>query len=128
MLGCVGACISADETDSDDEAIDVDRLCPMFNCDGEDEQRCLSDDVSETLTEHGGVAQGAKLAIFDMFYGDYSYGDLAGNGLWEACLDAGCKVHSNSYGVDSRCELSALDLMYDDFMYQVTRDCCNTRV
>lgn len=138
MLGCGGGCFSDelegssyslsnfDDADDDDYTVNdtpaasINKLCPMLGCEGGNDDQCLSDDVGETLAEHGGMAQGAKLAVFDMFFGDYSYGDLAGNGLWEACMDAGCKLHSNSYGVDSRCELSALDLMYDDFMHKVS--------
>ena len=137
MLGCGGGCFSDEAGDTSyslsdfDDVVDddftvngtpplsINKLCPMFGCEGGNDDQCLSDDVGETLAEHGGMAQGAKLSIFDMFFGDYSYADLAGNGVWESCMDAGCKLHSNSYGVDSRCELSALDLMYDDFMYKV---------
>ncbi|CAM9519334.1 unnamed protein product [Ectocarpus fasciculatus] len=64
------------------------------------------------------MAQGAKIAAIDIFFGDYSYGDLAGNGLWETCEDAGCRIHSNSYGVDLRCQLTALDVLYDEYMYE----------
>ena len=129
VTGCGGGCISSDGLATDDDADDegIDRLCPMFDCyPADEEQQCLDDDVSETLSEHGGMAQGAKLSMFDIFKGDYSYGDLAGNGLWEACLDAGCKIHSNSYGADKRCELSPLDIVYDDFMYQVPVPCSAT--
>ena len=105
-------------TDDGDDT-DLDKLCPAFDCAGAEEARCLGDDVGETLAAHGGMAQGAKLAIFDIFFGDYSFGDLAGNGLWEACKDAGCRIHSNSYGVDSRCKLGPVDLLYDAFMYEV---------
>ncbi|CAM9611967.1 unnamed protein product, partial [Hapterophycus canaliculatus] len=120
VVGCAGGCIypSSDAKDSYSDDDGIDRLCPMFDCVGGDtEEQCLGDDVGETLSDHGGVAQGAKIAVMDIFFDDYSYGDLAGNGLWEACLSAGCKIHSNSYGVDKRCELSSVDLLYDDFMY-----------
>lgn len=122
VVGCVGGCVSGSYTPPTDayEDVNLDRLCPMFDCAGLSERQCLSDDVAETLADHGGMAQGAKLAIMDIFFGKYSYGDFAGNGLWESCLGAGCKVHSNSYGMDSRCELSSMELMYDDFMYQVS--------
>lgn len=129
VLGCAGACISDDSTLSTDDLVssyfqetftyDIDRLCPMFDCGGQDEKLCLSDDVGTTLAEHGGMAQGAKLAIFDIFSGLYSYGSFAGNGVWEACLEAGCKIHSNSYGGDFICETSSGDIAYDNFMYQV---------
>ncbi|CAM9868950.1 unnamed protein product, partial [Ascophyllum nodosum] len=127
VLGCVGACISDSAAyvyddlftyDYQSDFPDLDRLCPSFDCAGYDEEVCLSDDVEQTLTDHGGMAQGAKLAIFDMFVDDVaSLGDYAGNGVWEACLEAGCKVHSNSYGGDYLCEMSELDAEYDDFMY-----------
>lgn len=48
------------------DALDLDRLCPRFDCDGLAEEYCLSDDTTETLVEHGGMARGAKLAIFDI--------------------------------------------------------------
>lgn len=123
-LSCVGACIDA--TGSDDDLVsyysqyaDVDRLCPMLGCDDETEA-CLGDDVGATLAENGGMAQGAKLAIFDVFLGDTALVDYANNGLWEPCLEAGCKIHSNSWGGDGECLLSASDILYDDFMYKVT--------
>lgn len=128
VLGCGGGCItptgsssnSSDASDNDSDEVSINRLCPMFGCEGAaTEEQCLGDDVSETLSDHGGMAQGAKIAVMDIFFKDYSYGDLAGNGLWEACLSAGCRIHSNSYGVDKRCELSSMDLAYDDFMYNV---------
>lgn len=131
VVGCAGGCIPTElpsrntEADDDDDGDnspdsdeDIDRLCPMHGCVGAvEDQQCLGDDVSATLSEHGGMAQGAKIAVMDIFMGRYSYADLAGKGLWEACLNAGCKIHSNSYGVDKRCELSSMDLVYDDFMY-----------
>lgn len=121
VVGCVGGCIFGSGSVSDNGTESIDLLCPRFDCAGGEDTQCLSDDVGEVLTAHGGMAQGAKLAVIDMFFGHFSYGDLAGNGLWEACLGAGCKIHSNSYGIDSRCELSAMDLMYDEFMYEVRR-------
>lgn len=126
VLGCGGGCIPPDAPAEDadsgdvnpDSDEDIDRMCPMYDCVGAEEaQQCLGDDVSATLSEHGGMARGAKIAVMDIFMGKYSYADLAGNGVWEACLDAGCKIHSNSYGVDKRCEVDSLDLVYDDFMY-----------
>ncbi|CAN0542709.1 unnamed protein product, partial [Laminaria digitata] len=98
---------------------DLDRICPMHECDDVAEDWCLSDDVAETLTEHGGMARGAKLAIFDGFSGEDGLVAYPGNGLWESCLDADCKIHSNSWGVDFECSLTSLDILYDDFMYKV---------
>ena len=123
VMGCVGGCI--DETAQDDDLAasyldfaDIDRLCPAFGCD-ETDPACLSDDVSETLTKNGGVAQGAKLAIFDVFYETYGLLDHIGNGLWEPCVEADCKLHSNSWGSDNGCETTPMDLLYDEFMYEV---------
>lgn len=122
-LSCAGACIDA--TGSDDDLVssyyqadDIDRQCPFFGCD-DDSDLCLGDDVGVTLAENGGMAQGAKLAIFDVFAGETSLAYYAGNGLWEPCLEAGCKIHSNSWGGDGVCTLSALDILYDEFMYKV---------
>lgn len=122
-LSCVGACIDA--TGSDDDLVtyyyqyaDIDRLCPMLGCD-DDSELCLGDDVGATLAANGGMAQGAKLAIFDIFAGEAGMTDIVGNGLWEPCLEAGCKIHSNSWGGSGMCLLSTIDIAYDDFMYQV---------
>lgn len=130
VLGCVGGCIDPDGSRWTDDLVtssyqtsyaeDIDRICPMFDCDVESEDWCLSDDVGETLTQHGGMARGAKLAIFDTFAGDLGLVDYPGNGLWEPCLEAGCKVHSNSWGGDYLCTVDTLDVLYDDFMYKVS--------
>ncbi|CAN0532956.1 unnamed protein product, partial [Scytosiphon promiscuus] len=126
-LSCVGGCIDADASYSIDDLVssyeqliginDIDRICPAFGCDDATSDVCLGDDVSQILTDHGGMAQGAKLAIFDIFWFSSGLGDTAGNGLWEACMEAGCKLHSNSYGADSVCTLSPTEVVYDDFMY-----------
>eukprot|EP00903_Cladosiphon_okamuranus_P006848 g6670.t1 len=123
VVSCVGGCI--DETADDDDLVssyaqyaDIDRHCPAFGCDDTDGAECLSDDVSETLTKNGGMAQGAKLAIFDVFYEDYGLLDHIGNGLWEPCEEAGCKLHSNSWGGDYGCEITPLDLLYDEYMHE----------
>lgn len=99
---------------------DLDRICPAFGCDEMTEPWCLSDDVGQTLTDHGGMAQGAKLSIFDVFYGIGGYSHLAGNGLWEPCAEAGCKIHSASLGGDTQCEADAITIVYDEFMYKVS--------
>lgn len=129
VLSCVGGCIST-STSFDDLVstysqyftLDLDRLCPMFDCvSNYPEEMCLSDDVAETLTEHGGMARGAKLAIFDVFHEEIGgLGSFAGNGVWEACKEAGCKLHSNSYGADLYCGMSEVDVDYDNFMYDVS--------
>ncbi|CAN0423346.1 unnamed protein product, partial [Ectocarpus sp. 12 AP-2014] len=59
-----------------------------------------------------------KLAIFDVFYGNYGLVEHIGNGLWEPCVEAGCKLHSNSWGADEGCETTPMDLLYDAFMYE----------
>lgn len=122
-LSCAGACIDA--TESTDDLVssyfqlyvfDIDRQCPLFGCD-DDSDVCLGDDVGVTLAENGGMAQGAKLAIFDLASGEDFLADNPGNGLWEPCLEAGCKIHSNSWGADGNCIPDAIDVAYDEFMY-----------
>ena len=129
VLSCVGGCISASASYDDLVStyiqyftLDLDRLCPSFIYCASliNEELCLDDDVAETLTEHGGMARGAKLAIFDIFHEDIGGLDVAGNGMWEACTDAGCKLHSNSWGADVYCDMREWDLLYDDFMYNVS--------
>eukprot|EP00904_Undaria_pinnatifida_P000092 jgi/Undpi1/10083/HiC_scaffold_28.g12537.m1 len=133
--GCVGGCINGATSTWGDDLLtmsynggpydaDVDRICPMLGCDDATATWCLNDDVEQTLTEHGGMAQGAKLAFFDVvaLAGTQVVPLMGypGNGLWESCLEAGCKVHSNSWGEDDNpdCILDALDVGYDDFMYK----------
>ena len=129
ILSCVGGCIDENLSYSTDDLLpvydqlffitDIDRICPMHGCDNATTEVCLGDDVVKTLTDHGGMAQGAKLAIFDVFWDMSGLALFAGNGLWEACMEAGCKIHSNSYGSDYGCSLSSVEPVYDDFMYQV---------
>ncbi|CAB1107200.1 unnamed protein product [Ectocarpus sp. CCAP 1310/34] len=123
-LGCVGGCIDESETTDDlvSYAIqialpDLDRLCPMYGCDGSTDP-CLSDEVDETLTKNGGMAQGAKLSIFDVFFEVFGLIEVLGNGVWEPCLEAGCKVHSLSLGGDTLCTPGESEILYDDFMYE----------
>ncbi|CAM9691381.1 unnamed protein product [Scytosiphon promiscuus] len=127
-LSCVGACVDDNPSVADDDLVsyyqqyaDIDRLCPLFSdfgCDDAEGAGCLSDDVSENLTNNGGMAQGAKLAIFDAFYGMLGLAGFVGNGLWEPCREAGCKIHTNSWGGDYYCALGPQDVLYDTFMYQ----------
>lgn len=120
-MGCAGKCLGSDTSDDDDIwSPPIDRLCPLFDCEGATkDSQCLSDDVAKTLVDHGGMAQGAKLAVMDIFFENWSYGDLIGSGLYEASAPTGARIHSNSWGVDSRCEVDLLNIAYDEFMYEV---------
>lgn len=106
-LSCVGGCIdpensledTGEEGEGDDlvpsweedvyghapfDPIDLDRLCPKYHdcTDGENAKLCLGGDPAATLTEHGGIARGAKLAIFDALKPGTALGiALAGNGV-----------------------------------------------
>ncbi|CAM9536300.1 unnamed protein product, partial [Laminaria digitata] len=127
-VGCVGGCIDRNDPRWSDDLTpsssqtpwegDLDRICPEFGCDNTTEPWCLSDDVSQTLTDHGGMAQGAKLSIFDVFLGESSLSNYPGNGLWEPCAEAGCKIHSASLGGDTECVVTSISIVYDDFMYK----------
>lgn len=125
VMGCAGTCVDPDSSASsgDDDTYGsptIDRLCPMLDCEGAiSDDQCLGDDVAETVETHGGMAQGAQIAVFDAFPAERSYGDLAGVGLYEASLETGAKIHSNSWGFDNRCTLTSLSVAYDDFMYEV---------
>ena len=125
-VSCVGGCIDDGAFATEDDLVssyyqyaDIDRLCPAFGCDETESAGCLGDDVGETLAQNGGMAQGAKLAIFDVFHDLYGLLDYVGNGLWEPCAEAGCKLHSNSWGGDYGCYIAPMDLMYDEYMYEV---------
>ena len=130
-VSCVGGCVE-DTPAGDDDLVsssvqqpDIDRACPLFDnsaCENADfPYACLGDDVSETLTKNGGMAQGAKLAIFDAIHSEVGYALVVGNGLWEPCVEAGCKLHTNSWGGDFECQYGPTDLLYDEFMYEVIR-------
>lgn len=123
-LGCIGGCLNTSYVTSltSNYEVDFDTWCPQFNCDGWDPDTgsCLDEDVSATLTENGGIAQGAKLAIFDVAVHDNRVlASLAGNGLWEATDQTGCMLHSNSWGGDTLCVTTREQVVYDDYMYQV---------
>lgn len=103
------------------DAADLDRLCPRYDCDGQSDLFCLSNDESTTLTEHGGIARGAKLAIFDIVDAYTGIGtEMTGNGVWEPAMEAGSKLHSNSWGSSQFCEYLPSDVLYDSFMYDVS--------
>ncbi|CAM9895106.1 unnamed protein product [Pylaiella littoralis] len=124
LLGCAGGCITTFEVDEmlDNGVFDIDTFCPKYECDGDadtDYSYCLSDDPAENLRQSSGMAPGAKIAVFDAAYGDFTLlPDLAGNGLWESAKDTGCKIHSSSWGTSSFCEQTDSEFLYDTYMYQ----------
>lgn len=130
VLSCVGGCIEEDSLSGDDLVpsslqdklqADLDRLCPKFGCDGWGDDVCLSDDAATTLAEHGGMAPGAKISVFDVLTETVTFGTyMAGNGLWDPPMELGGKLHSNSWGGDLDCQVAILDVMYDQFMYNVS--------
>lgn len=128
-VSCVGKCLTTAEATAAaaDNLLTWDTLCPQFDCDGAG-GACLSDDVSETLTDNGGIARGAKIAVFDVSIdGTAVWASLAGNGLWNATEGTGCMVHSNSWGGDLNCNIDSETASFDQYMYEVRRRCCFTR-
>lgn len=124
--GCVGGCLNASYVsallDAGSTLADFDTWCPQFDCDGygSDFEYCLDGDVSTTLVENGGMARGAKLAIFDTSLdGNIIWGSLAGTGVWGATDGTGCLLHSNSWGGDSLCTVDSLSLENDEYMWEV---------
>lgn len=121
-LGCMGDCLSDTEvlTLPVDDVLDWDTLCPEFDCDGWGDP-CLGDDVSQTLTDNGGVARGAKVSVFDASVdGTHVWGSLALNGLWNSTAGTGCVLHSNSWGGDGDCYVDSESATYDQYMYEVS--------
>ena len=123
-LGCIGRCLS--------EALAIfllaynyttwDTLCPQFNCDTVGDP-CLGDNVNSTLTEGGGVAQGAKISVFDAsVHGRHVLASLALNGLWESTNGTGSFLHSNSWGIKNDCNIDSLAVAYDEYIYEVRRE------
>lgn len=125
LPGCAGGCITASEVAQrlDNGFFDVDLFCPMYLCDGEADSNysyCLSDDPVETLYHNSGGAPGAQIAMFDASYSAFDlFPELAGNLLWESAMNTGAKIHSNSWGEPTFCELTELEYLYDTFMYEV---------
>lgn len=124
-LGCIGTCLSALEEASllPDGTAMWDTLCPQFGCDATAGDTCLGADVGETLTENGGVAQGAKISVFDASVdGLLVWASLALNGLWESTDGTDSFVHSNSWGSDNDCNVDSQSVAYDEYMYEVRRE------
>lgn len=124
-LGCLGECLNTTYVDAllngGNWLGDFATLCPQFDCDGNgDHIACLDEDVATTLTENGGIAQGAQLAIFDVSIDGLSiFADSANTGLWAATDGTGCMLHSNSWGSDTKCVMDASSVLYDQYMYEV---------
>lgn len=124
-LGCLGGCFESSVLDAmieDTTRVDIEALCPAHDCDGFDTDLCF-DDGAEMLATNGGVAPGAKISVFDVISDDSLtvWAFLAGNGLWDAAEETGCKVHSNSWGTtESNCEVDVFSVLFDTYMYEVS--------
>lgn len=125
-LGCVGGCFNDSYIVTLNAngyyPLDFDTWCPQHDCDGygADFEICLDEDIAARLTANGGIAQGAKLSIFDASSDGYSiWPALAGNDLWKLTEETGCMLHSNSWGGDSYCTVTSDCAIYDQYMYEV---------
>lgn len=134
LPGCVGGCISSSVVDGIvDDLFDIDLFCPMYDCDNYGEglsysfEYCLGDDPLETLAENSGVAPRAQIAVFDAGYfsGDF-FGDLyiflAGNFLWNSTYGTGTRIHSNSWGAATNCEVTEFEYLFETYMLEVSRN------
>lgn len=122
-LGCIGHCLNETyvATLTSNAKGDFETWCTQYDCDDNWTDTCLGDPET-TLTNHGGMAQGAKLAIFDASVdGITILASSAGNGVWEATDGTGCLLHSNSWGSDTYCEMSTDTEEYDTWMYEASR-------
>lgn len=121
---CAGGCMTASQAAYyvNNESFDIETYCPAYDCDGNgaDSIKCLGDDVLDTLIQNSGVAHGAKLSIFDVGYNDGIIPEIAGNFLWNSTFGTGTKIHSNSWGGETFCELTEFEYLYDTFMYEVS--------
>ncbi|CAN0345646.1 unnamed protein product [Pylaiella littoralis] len=124
LPGCAGGCIMTSEVDEmlNNEYFDIDLFCPMYECDGDADMAysyCLSDDPAETLYQNSGMAPGAQIAMFDASYTGFdAYVEYAGNYVWESAVETGAKIHSNSWGFATFCELTEFEYLYDTYMYE----------
>lgn len=122
-VSCTGKCLTTAEAAdaAADNLLTWDTLCPQYNCDGGSGEACLSEDVPETLADNGGIARGAKVAVFDVSVdGSAVWASLAANGLWNATEGTGCMLHSNSWGGDFDCNIDSETASYDQYMYEVS--------
>lgn len=122
-LGCLGVCLNDTYAQSliDNDYIDWETWCEDYDCDGFDLDACPAQNISATLAENSGMAPGAKLAIFDVSHsGEYTWGSIAENGLWESTNGTGCRLHSNSWGGDSYCSVDSECIAYDEYMYNAS--------
>lgn len=128
LLSCFGECLNASDVNEkldDTTTVDLNLFCEEYNCDGWGDQytSCIAEDTETLLTANGGVAQGAKLAIFDVSAdGESIWAPLARNELWEAAEDTGCMVHSNSWGGDTDCAVDSTAETFDQYMYEVRKE------
>lgn len=97
------------------------RLLPQYDCDGFQLEYCLGDDRSETLTEAGGVARGAKIAVLDLGGSD-GLQPITGGYMWEASSPTEARLHSASWGFpDEPCEVDEASISFDLWAYEVRR-------
>ncbi|CAM9477835.1 unnamed protein product, partial [Choristocarpus tenellus] len=120
-LVCSGKCVARANIAymQNNGVFDIDTYCPDYDCDGVDagSPNCLGNDRASTLSEHEGMAPGAKIAVFDLSGdGDFILSTLLGNGLWEAANDTGAKIHTNSWGGDYLCDLDSDSTLYDGYL------------
>ena len=129
-LDCLGGCLTYEDMVDmlNNGELDFEMLCPAFNCDNMGEP-CLTDNVGETLAENGGVAQGAKLSIFDVSAnGLTGWAVLALTGLWNSTIGTGCFIHSNSWGLDTNCSVNSESMAHDEYMFEVGISVCQLRL
>ncbi|CAM9309050.1 unnamed protein product [Choristocarpus tenellus] len=117
-LACSGKCITSFRTTNqmNNSFFNLDTYCPDYDCDGANANslNCLGNDWARTLSEHAGMAPGAKLAVFDASHnGLFIYADPR-NGLWEAANNTRAKIHTNSWGYDSLCQM----IHNDKYLYE----------
>lgn len=129
LPACAGECVLSSDVDElqANDYFDLDTYCPVYDCDGNGaaSSNCLGDDPLETLVQHGGVAPGAQLSMFDVSYGPTSfYVMLAGNFVWNATDGTGSKIHSNSWGIFTKCTSTEFEFLYETFMFEVCAACC----
>ncbi|KAG5180404.1 peptidase S8/S53 domain-containing protein [Tribonema minus] len=94
-------------------------MCPAYGCGAADASTCGAD-AATVRNQAGGNAPGAKLAVLDVAYGaadSLDVPDALADAFDAARVQAGARIHSNSWATSTPCSYDDLTLQADQYMY-----------